>query len=320
MRSVFDDLSENLGLDLYFNYETGPNARTLRLKSYRGTMKEVAAHVDILQFGDAVCGWVAHQRRPLITENVQSSHDPKTDLIRSTGIQAYACYPLIAHGQLLGTLSFGSRRRKRFDDDELRLLETVATQIALSIERERHLARVREQAELMNLAQDMIMVRSLEGCIRFWNRSAEETYGWSHDEALGQILQRLLRTEFPEPLAEIEADLLAKGHWEGTLIHTNRAGRSMLVLGRWALQHDEAGEPIGVLEVHHDLTERTRIEGSYHLAIQDLERSQCELHAKVEELERFEEAVIDRELKMMELEREADRLCKELERVRAQSA
>lgn len=120
--------------------------------------------------------------------------------------------------------------------------------------------KLREQAALLNLAQDAILVRDLGSGITFWNRGAEETYGWSAEEAMGCITHNLLQTKFPVPLREIEELLNLQGHWEGELEHTSRDGRTIIAASRWSLQRDERGAPIAILEINRDITLRKRSE------------------------------------------------------------
>src|SRR5262245_15187228 len=87
----------------------------------------------------------------------------------------------------------------------------------------RQAARLREQAQLLDLAYDAIFVRAYAGSrITYWNRGAETLYGWSRDEAVGAVPHILLQTEFPRPLAEIERSIARHGRWEGELVHTRR--------------------------------------------------------------------------------------------------
>src|SRR5437867_2797039 len=119
---------------------------------------------------------------------------------------------------------------------------------------------LRSRAELVELAPAAIVVRGIgSGAIVYWNRGAEEMYGWARAEALGRVSHELLRTEFPRPLAEVEAELDAHGRWEGELIHITRDGRRLLVFSRWAVQHDEHGQPSAYVENNTDLTEQTRL-------------------------------------------------------------
>src|SRR5258705_5910524 len=106
--------------------------------------------------------------------------------------------------------------------------------------------------------------------VSFWNRGAEQLYGWSKEEVLGQISHQLLRTIFPSPLEEITSELLSTGRWDGELVHTKRDGTQVTVASRWSLRRDERGRPVGILETNNDITERKRAE---YLTRQVFERS-----------------------------------------------
>jgi two-component system sensor histidine kinase/response regulator len=121
---------------------------------------------------------------------------------------------------------------------------------------------LRTQADLIDLSHDVIMVRELDGRIRFWNRGAEETYGYKREQAVGLIWHVLLRSVFPRPLAEIEAEFLQNGRWEGELTHTTQAGKPIVVESRWVLQRDRDGQPSHVMEANNDITERKQAEES----------------------------------------------------------
>ncbi|WP_431204985.1 PAS domain-containing sensor histidine kinase [Bradyrhizobium betae] len=112
------------------------------------------------------------------------------------------------------------------------------------------------QARLLNLSHDMIFARNRGGVITFWNKTAEQAYGWSADEALGQLADNLLRTTYPDRREIIETDLLDAGRWEGRVQQRTKDGAALTVDARWALQHDRLGKPVGVLETHTDVTDR----------------------------------------------------------------
>jgi PAS domain S-box-containing protein len=117
---------------------------------------------------------------------------------------------------------------------------------------------LREQASLLDLTHDAIFVRGIDDIITYWNRGAEQLYGWTRAEALGQITHDLLHTRFPQPLDEIKATLSRAGHWDGELVHTKRDGTPVTVASRWSLRQTETGQPLGALETNNDITERKR--------------------------------------------------------------
>jgi PAS domain S-box-containing protein len=121
---------------------------------------------------------------------------------------------------------------------------------------------LREQASLLDLTHDTLIVRDLNDVITFWNRGAEELYGWTREEAVGRVSHQLLHTIFPAPLEEITATLVRTRRWEGELVHAKRDGTRVVVASRWSLQQDEKGQPAGTLETNNDITERKSAEES----------------------------------------------------------
>jgi PAS domain S-box-containing protein len=119
---------------------------------------------------------------------------------------------------------------------------------------------LREQADLLNLTHDTVFVMDMKGVIKYWNRGAEERYGWTADRAVGKVVHDMLNTVFPSPLEEIKAEVTCTGRWEGELLHTKKGGTQLVVASRWALQRDEQGAPVAILETNNDITERKRAE------------------------------------------------------------
>jgi len=110
---------------------------------------------------------------------------------------------------------------------------------------------------VFELVTESVMTRSLEGRINFWNRRAEELYGWTKDEAIGQISHNLLQTQFPQPLAEIDSELVQKGRWEGELVHVTRNGGRVVVKSRWILNPKrEAGAVVEINTYSSEFPER----------------------------------------------------------------
>jgi PAS domain S-box-containing protein len=122
-----------------------------------------------------------------------------------------------------------------------------------------------EQAYLLDLVSDAIILRDMQGVIAFWNRGAEKLFGWTRDEALGQHANTLLHTRFPQPLEAIEAEVLRAGHWEGELVRTRRDGTLVTVTSRWVVWRQAHRAPQATVEISTDVNERQRIERSQRL-------------------------------------------------------
>ena len=105
-----------------------------------------------------------------------------------------------------------------------------------------------ESEHTFGSVNESVMVRTMDGRIRSWNRSAAELYGWRKEEAIGRISHDLLQTRFPKPLEEIESELVRNRLWEGHLVHTTRHGGRMVVKSRWSL--DTNGNSEAVVEIN----------------------------------------------------------------------
>jgi len=129
---------------------------------------------------------------------------------------------------------------------------------------------LRAQAELLDLTHDTVFVRDAKDVITYWNRGAVDRYGWTPDEAVGQVSHDLLRTVFPAPFEDIMVELTRTGRWEGELVHTRRDGTTVVVASRWSSQKGDDGQLAAVLETNNDITERRRAEESLRQAQAEL--------------------------------------------------
>ncbi|MDZ8104932.1 MAG: PAS domain S-box protein [Nostoc sp. DedQUE12a] len=154
MNNLFSKLSEQLGLNCYYNYmvEQKDNRPILHLKNYTGISDDTAHSMEWIEFGQYLCGLVAQQRRQIVLDRGQISTDPNAQQLKSMGITAYACQPLIVRGRLLGSLSFGSFTRTNFTLEEINLLQSTCDQIAIALERADLLTSMQQQAQQLQQA------------------------------------------------------------------------------------------------------------------------------------------------------------------------
>ncbi len=125
-------------------------------------------------------------------------------------------------------------------------------------------AALKGQARLLDLAHDAIVVRDLAGHIMYWSKGAEATYGWSSEEAIGEVTHELLHSVFPGSRAAVAAALEADGDWKGELGHTARDGRKLIVESRQSVERDANGRVRSILEINRDFSARKVAEA--HLA------------------------------------------------------
>ena len=119
---------------------------------------------------------------------------------------------------------------------------------------------LRQTLEMLDLASDSIIIRDMDDRIIYWNQGAEQLYGWTKAEVIGQYIHTFLQTVFPIPLATVLAEFFQQGSWEGELHHTRRNGQHIIVASRWTLQRDGEGKPCAQLEINSDITDRKQAE------------------------------------------------------------
>ncbi len=114
-------------------------------------------------------------------------------------------------------------------------------------------ARLREQAALLEMANDAILTRDMTGAIRFWNPAATRLFGWAADEVLGRRTVDVLENDaarYDQAMTSLRADHA----WQGELPRATRDGRVLTVQSHWTLIASPDGVPTGVLEINTDVT------------------------------------------------------------------
>lgn len=141
--------------------------------------------------------------------------------------------------------------------------ELLVRSIRYAIERKRAEQKIREQAVLLDIATDAILVRGLEDKILFWNKGAENLYGWKAEEAINQTITQLLYKQISPQFQEAQKLLLAKGEWQGELNQFTKEGREIIVESRWTLVRDQDEKPKSILVVSTDITEKKRLAAQF---------------------------------------------------------
>lgn len=130
-------------------------------------------------------------------------------------------------------------------------------------ERKRSQQQIIEQAALLDLTPDAIVVCDMEYKVLYWNKGAEKLYQWTQEEAIGQKLEDLYCKQFEDQLEKAKKDLLTQGKWHGELNNTDKVGKKILVVSKWILMRDNNGEGKSVLIVNSDITEKRETETQF---------------------------------------------------------
>ena len=209
------------------------------------------------------CGTAAHRAEPVIVADVAT--DPLwvdfRDLALAHGLRSCWSTPILSSaGGVLGTFATYYLEPRSPTAEERNVMDRFTQIASIALEREQGENALRQQARLLDLTHDTVFVRDMNDVITYWNRGAEELYGWGSAEAVGKVTHELLQTAFPEPLEKITDVLLGRGRWEGELVHTRRDGTRVTVASRWALRQDDAGRAVAILETNNDVTDRKQAE------------------------------------------------------------
>jgi PAS domain S-box-containing protein len=162
-------LMEHLDCQVFFHFLVDARAGRLHLNACAGIPEREAHRIEWLDYGVAVCGCVARDGARIVTEDIPNTRDPRTDLVASYGIQAYACHPLLVQGKVVGTLSFGTKTRTRFSEEDLSLMKTVADQVAVAMDhvqarealRQAH-EELQAQSQELTVANEELRIQSQE--------------------------------------------------------------------------------------------------------------------------------------------------------------
>ena len=158
-------------------------------------------------------------------------------------------------------------------------------------------------------APDPVFVSDLEGKILSANDAVYELLGFRTDEVLEQSLSRFISPEETREFTAALREVIERGVIRNTRLNPRSASGEVIptTLNASALR-DADGKVIGAIGILRDMR-------AYEKVVRDLEASKAELQEKILDLEKFEEVVVGRELKMIALEKEIENLKRELEKV-----
>lgn len=125
---------------------------------------------------------------------------------------------------------------------------------------------IEEQAALLEITTDAIMVCNLDNQILFWNRGAENLYEWVEEEAKNQNIQELLHQDNSSQFESVLKGVYRENSWQGELQQVTKSGKQIVSYSRWSLMHDEQSNPKSILIVNTDITQKKQLEAQYYRA------------------------------------------------------
>ncbi|RQP22235.1 sensor histidine kinase [Piscinibacter terrae] len=144
LQGLFDRIAEHLELDAFFHFMPDDSGLQLRLCAYHGVSEDEAAHYARLAVGQSLSGVVARSLAPVVLNHIQQSTNPQALPAKQLGFRCGVSMPLITDGRLLGTLSFGSRRKDELSSDDLAFLDTISRYVTSACERLRLVSKLQD--------------------------------------------------------------------------------------------------------------------------------------------------------------------------------
>jgi PAS domain S-box-containing protein len=283
----------HLDCQVFFNYLLDENVGRLRLNACAGIPEEDARAIEWLDYGVAVCGCVARDRVRIIADDIFHTPDVRTELVKSFGIQAYCCHPLMAQDRLIGTLSFGTKTRPRFTPEEVELMRMVTDQVAVAMQRKQaeiDLQKAKDDLErrieertkelkaaslytrrLIETHLDPLVTISANGKITDVNAAAELVTGLSRRELLGSDFFDYA-TEPEKARAGYEKVFQEGSVRDYPLAIRHRSGRITEVLYNASTYTNEEGNIQGVFAAARDMTELRQAQNELRKSYENLER------------------------------------------------
>ncbi|MFS0517527.1 PAS domain S-box protein [Nostoc sp. UIC 10607] len=120
--------------------------------------------------------------------------------------------------------------------------------------------KIREQAALLDVSTDAILVRNIHNQILFWNKGAERLYGWKAEEAVGKNVVQLLYKDISPQLEDAYLKVMKAGEWRGELHQLTREGKVIILESRWTLIRHDNGQPKSILSVNTEITQQKQLE------------------------------------------------------------
>lgn len=265
---LFPKLAAHLSVDAYFNYLVTDQGDEMYLQSYGGVTEDIADQIHRLEFGHDVCGRVAVEKEAVIVTEIQNSTDEKSAHVRSLGMQCYACSPLMIGQRFIGTLSFSSQTRTRFDEAEREFLRLISNYVAVAMERARAQRALRlSEAQLRAIydgTHEYIGLLAPDGTVLEANRASLAFGGTKREEVVGLPFWEAVWFKYTPGAPALMQKAIARAATGESIFHelsiVHPTGEEMTFDLLLHPIRNEEGEVVLIVPEGRDMTERKRAE------------------------------------------------------------
>ena len=272
LESIFQDIARLIDMEMFYHYRPSEQPGLLRLDMHGGITDEDQRRFATMRYGELLCGRVAEWQTRIIVEDLQHSPHPGSEVLRAAGATSYAGFPLLAHGELIGTIAFISGRRSYLREGDVQMIQTVCDQLAVTLERARLERELRASEARLRLALDGADLGSWDIDVRTgaarWNRRHAAMQGYEPEG--GPVSMQKWKDRFhPDDLERVLTSIEHARQDQGLFAEEHRILRADTAEVRWLslygrFSYDESDEPVRFSGVSLDITERKQAEQALH--------------------------------------------------------
>lgn len=262
LASIFGDIALLIDMEMFYHYRPAEEPLGLRLTTQGGISDDEQLRFAEMRVGESLCRRVAASRERLIIEDLQQSELCGADALRTSGVTSYAGFPLLANGELLGTIAFVSRRRARLENGDVQMIQTICDQIAATLERRRlqqELAMSEAAFRAMADQTPIVMwVTNAGGGIEFVNDAYYTFFGVTVSQVLAHGWQPLVHPEDGAYVTVVMSALTARKPFRARARVRRADGEWRWIASSGVPRVSATGEFLGMIGVSPDVTDQLR--------------------------------------------------------------
>jgi PAS domain S-box-containing protein len=237
-----------------------PDEQNATLVAGVGWPPGAVGKVSMLPKQTSLFGYTMRSEGPVVLDNLASRATiQESPLLRQEGIVSGVSVAIGERDNQWGALGAFSKRNRSFTPYDISFVQSLANLIAEANRRQLTQDALTQHAALLDVAQEAILVCTLDNKILFWNKGAERMYGWKRLEAVGCFTDDL----FWQGTAESKQDrdrAIKLGGWSGVVRHRRKDGSELTAQVQWTLIRDNRGNPQSTFSIATDVTAQLLIE------------------------------------------------------------
>jgi PAS domain S-box-containing protein len=263
--TIFHDIARLIDAEMFYHYRPSEDPGMLRLHTSGGITEEERTQFAVMRFGDLLCGRVAERRERIIAEDLQHSSVPGSNVLREAGATSYAGFPLVAKGELIGTIAFVSKQHIHVRDSDVQVIQTACDQIATALERRKLNWELREGEErlrkILRQSPAGIVETDAMGRMTLANQRWCDMLGYTEAELLRMSVMDVTDASSLEATQSL-LDRLVAGAQEVQIEKNYRRkdGAVLMASSTVSASRGENGTFLGLVAVVLDITARKQAE------------------------------------------------------------